>query len=388
MQNFGLIFLLCLTMVSVSAKKIDNGMTGASCGDQQVLFERSPLDMSDLRTIVPLGNFNPAGHSLPTKHFYMHLRREVEMDYSTDSALSPVYAPADMKIFKLNSSAMTSMNTIYSIFFSPCKEVTGYFLHVTQLGDTLLDALETEQQCETHEPGTEFERQVCFADVDLEVEAGQLLGYAGGDDENNELDWGLFDTRIKQHKVGSKKRWANVDHSQDHRVTACAIDYFPDESKTELESYLGYFETKRRVEPLCGNFQHDIRGTASGMWFSTKASAGPYPETEHMTLADDILRPELALFSIGQLDDELESGVYLFEPQSSGLINRDFADVKKDGKAYCYETHPGSLGQYDDSITKVFAIKLKSPKKLQFQALEQETCDDFELTRAAKILRR
>ena len=47
---------------------------GSSTSGGSLVFKASPLELSTIRQIVPLGNLNPPGHTLPTDHIYVNNR--------------------------------------------------------------------------------------------------------------------------------------------------------------------------------------------------------------------------------------------------------------------------------------------------------------------------
>src|SRR5262249_52499765 len=45
------------------------------CGATTALLNTSPVDLTQVTGVVPLGNLNPSGHTFPSPHFYFYLRR-------------------------------------------------------------------------------------------------------------------------------------------------------------------------------------------------------------------------------------------------------------------------------------------------------------------------
>ena len=85
----------------------------------------------------------------------------------------------------------------------------------------------------------------------------------------------------------------------------------------------------------CGRVLQDVPGTAQGAWF-LEGVADTYPEDNHLALAWQNSRPEVAAISAGAMIPTLSSGVYEFSPQGSGTLNRDFSQVTPDGAVYGY----------------------------------------------------
>lgn len=74
-----------------SGSAANGGGGGApAAGSGPLVFTAAPLELATVVEIVPLGNLNPPGHTLPTSHIYLYTRL-------TPQALppQPVYAPGD-----------------------------------------------------------------------------------------------------------------------------------------------------------------------------------------------------------------------------------------------------------------------------------------------------
>ena len=115
------------------------GGVGPDCGTTKPLLKTSPVALSDLSTIIPMGNFAPPGHIGPTPHMYYNF-----LNTGTPTNIIPakttIHAPGDITITAItlfdNGSAINPFNS-YRIDFSVCKQVTGYFIHVVGLSDKL-----------------------------------------------------------------------------------------------------------------------------------------------------------------------------------------------------------------------------------------------------------
>lgn len=59
-----------------------------------LVFRASPLDESEIRFIVPLGNLNPPGHTFPSDHIYFYNR----IPNTPFTGAVPVYAPGDGRV--------------------------------------------------------------------------------------------------------------------------------------------------------------------------------------------------------------------------------------------------------------------------------------------------
>ena len=62
------------------------------CRKDDAFFTHLPTQLGALSAIVPLGNVNPAAHTLPTRHIYVYPRMTSPGDVSTAITI-PVRAP-------------------------------------------------------------------------------------------------------------------------------------------------------------------------------------------------------------------------------------------------------------------------------------------------------
>src|SRR5712672_3030835 len=78
-------------VVAVACSKDASGpnLSGlATCGPATLLTV-TPMDLSDIREIAPLGNLNPPGHTFPTDHIYF---------YAAAGPSVPIVAPGAIRI--------------------------------------------------------------------------------------------------------------------------------------------------------------------------------------------------------------------------------------------------------------------------------------------------
>ena len=329
----------------------------------------SPLDLENgnLTYIVPLGNLNPSGHTFPTRHTYWHLPREVDGDFSTPSARVDVRAPGDITIDRIEDNVITDEITIYSIKFSLSKEVKAYFLHVTSLADKLQSAFDSKKQCSNGR---------CDANnLDLAASAGEVIGTAGGDMYNNQLDMGMVDHRNKKMLFANKSRWLHDDTHSHYQYIVCPLDYFEDGLKETLYTYLGNYSEPRTIEPICGKVNFYEKNSIAGIWYKPKTSS-TYPEDPHLALGIDNIDPNFGKFSIGTHASNagIDVGTYYFNPENTALVNRTFVNVK-DNDIYCYEVNPGTFGPSIDTSQNIsFLLQLKKNGKLKLDLNPQTNC--------------
>jgi len=287
------------------------------------LFTALPLPASDFRSFVPLGNFNPPGHVLPTPHHYLYLT-----DHTTPV---PVTAPGPMWITSVSSSEHSSY-TDYGMDFQVCDAVSGTLGHLSSLAPEVLDAIGgtfEDGDCESYEAGgTTY--HMCRKTLLLEVEAGTVIGTAGGNPGQYALDLGVYDERVT-HTFSDPSRFVEA---YTHAVPC--LDYYDAGHRAVLES-----KCARTMAPIGGTVAYDVVGTAQGVWF--RAGEPTYPESPHLALAYDNIDPAEIAFVTGTSIEGLPTAAYTFTVAHSGFRNRAFADVTADGNVYTYDglTGPG-----------------------------------------------
>tara|TARA_B100000315_G_scaffold207610_1_gene202426 strand:- start:1572 stop:2876 length:1305 start_codon:yes stop_codon:yes gene_type:complete len=301
-----------------------------------------PLNIDDYEVIAPLGNLNPPGHTLPTDHIYYYLTR----DDVLGTVKANIYAPGDIRIFSLDFSRYfidgVEQYIDYTIIFPPCRDQTLRFGHVRTLNTQLLEILNnSEVRCgEVYGLGPET-YQYCWVDLALDVEAGTILGTAGGFNFGSwALDLWAFDLSTPPLQYTSSMRYGLSLNDQSFHVV-CPLDLFTDEVRQEQESKVGLVGgNKRTIEPICGEVMQDISGTAQGNWFAGEDLTDMSKWDKHLAFVHDNFDPAFSAISIG--GTVMDSGVWLFMAENNGTINRQFSDVTPDGKKYCYDATANS----------------------------------------------
>ena len=164
-------------------------------------FTTSIVDINKLDYIIPLGNLNPPGHTLPTRHMYFWVTEPTDL-----------IAPA--RIHVTNLHIFTGKGD-YEIGFQTCSGVNGYFIHL----DTLSPRLE---------PMISYDNcagDLCFVDLDMWFDAGEFLGQVGINGLS--FDLGIIDDSVQNE-------FANPSRYEDYLVhAACGLDYFSEEIKSQ-----------------------------------------------------------------------------------------------------------------------------------------------------------
>lgn len=359
----------------------------ASCGTSQELFTALPLQLDDFAGIVPLGNLAPTSHIYPTSHLYFHIRRSNPKNFDSLPLEVPLVAPANMTIVRMKGIEVLNKPQYadyadYYLEFYPCQEFRAYFDHVKSFSPKLKQAYDKGvvgprrgcvEYAKHYQREGELQFRLCEKSVEVQVEAGETLGTAGGGQGQAVFDFGAFDRRITKHVYANPSRWQQ-DRGGDLFYVVCGLDYFAAPFKEQFKAKLGQSDGsfKRTKEPVCGQVAQDVTGAAQGVWFlkgttDTSHERGVV-EDYHLSLVPDNVYSDLDVFAIGLSMEKsgLNFGTYSFTPQHSGTLNRAFREVQADANIYCYET-------IDRNQRKTnFRILLQMPSKESLKLERQD----------------
>jgi len=293
-----------------------------ACGPATLLTV-SPMALSDIREISPLGNLNPPGHTFPTDHMYF---------YANVGPAVPVTSPGAIRITQAMIQKRTDGGQAelddYGLDFYSCTSHHFYFAHIAALSASLATQLGAlDGSCNPSYMTGGFTYQQCRKNVSVDVLPGASIGTAGGPTEGA-LDLGLIDN-------GSPPL-AFVDPGRvnpNTRYAACPIDDFVADVRDSLRVRLAVNGNVRTIAPVCGTVMQDEPNTAQGRWYFDATSG----DDHHLALVHENWDPTIGAFSIGtSLPGTTATGL-MFTPAATGRVDRDFNLVTADGKIYCYE---------------------------------------------------
>ncbi|HRP33584.1 MAG TPA: hypothetical protein PKV73_16930 [Agriterribacter sp.] len=299
------IIVLCWA-ISACSKSDDEEKADIALGSLATV----PFVIDDIAGIVPLGNLNPPGHTFPTKHTYPY--------FKTTGSPKSLFAPGNLNVYQI-SRFRTTVSGIskddYKIEFGNPNGRNLFFAHVSSLSSKLQTAVGdfSDAVCENYTTGGSH-INYCRKTVNVDVQDNEIIGMGGTNPTSYNIDMGAFD----------------------NGTAICPLDLFTDEAKALMLPLFGNTSgtIRRTANPLCGEWDLDIAGTAQGNWYRTGESRSL--EDMHIALVKDNVQPELPRISIGSNFFDIASGVYIFSTQNTGLINRAFAQVTNDGNTYCY----------------------------------------------------
>ena len=316
------------------------------------LLTQFPLKTGDHGGISPLGNLMPPSHTLPTTHIYVSIAGTTYLPVipGQPPEVAPgnsknLYAPGRMWIVQLNTfDTIFTDGTVrneYDYWFGLCNQVKGRFGHVSGISakiSSVIKGMKPSEPCHEYSIPTQWPdrsfRSCAYNNLKIALTAGELIGEAGG--YNGNLDFKLVDMRRPDAKFANQSRWL-----PEIARAVCFLDYYPVKLKKTLYGFLGNSDLsiKRTVEPRCGQIAQDVAGTAKGAWLYQVTGWFTGREDDQLALVNDNIEPQYQVVSMGAagVSKGIPGGTWRFIPQASGYVNRDFSQVKPDGKVYCYD---------------------------------------------------
>jgi len=331
----------------------DGDLTGPAadaCGPGPY-FSALPIALSDIERIVVFGGLGAPGHTLPTAHAGMYLLNEG----------AAVSSPGDLQITQLRRTRyLVSPNRQgredYGVLFQVCREVSGWFGHLTTLAASVAPEA-TWSDCQQYSTATETVESCSASLRNVLVRPGQPLGTGGMSRALGLMgfDFGMEDSRVDNFYIARQRHPPQTFHA------ICPWDQFGPALRDQLYTKLGDPGRPGLVpagEPRCGTMTVDVAGTAKGVWVLQGSNPQPGNETAYLTLANYPYRPEdhLAL-SLGP--NALGARVAVVGRQASGRVNRPFESVT-DSQIYCY-------GPDAASPTVSWLLALTGPSQLDIK---------------------
>ncbi len=301
----------------------------AACPASGPIFTVLPMDPADFRSFRPLGFPQPPIHIFGAKHSAF----TINLPGATPVSGRRVRFPSDATVTDITSTESTA-GSGYQLSFAPCRDLKSYLFHLGSISPALETAFKASvPRCQDFDFGAAGGKvKKCDAKLALAVKAGDLVG---GSDAFAGVDWGLVDYRVDLPYANLKR----YDGDYPHIVSP--VDYSAPDVRGQLVAKLGNMDgtLRRTVAPVAGTVMQDLPGTAQGNWF-TPGGANFMNTTNFepfLGLLHDHVEPAIPIMSMGTSVKGVRLGLYTFTPQSTGTVNRDFADVRPDGKTYCYE---------------------------------------------------
>jgi len=309
----------------------------ASCGGAAdpasgaLVFRVAPLEPSAISYIIPLGNLNPPGHTVPTSHIYLNNRTS----FTTPPPRSPVFAPADGRVQFIFRNGLEAKIGIQTGSFL-------YHLAHVELDDNIRE-------------GTS-------------LTAGQRIGLTGGTALG--IDLGLIN---EDHTVF----FANpARYSDEERHGDAPLRYFEEPLRSQL-----YARVRRLGDDRDGKFDFDQSGRLVGNWFleglSPAESALPAGWPKQLAFVYDNYDPAAIRVSIGGTLPLVGA----FAVQSGAL---DPKDVSVGSGKVTYRLLLAVPTGPPGRQFGVLIVQMLAAERIRVEVAMGETVTDAEFTAAAK----
>lgn len=343
-----IIALVCISLL---------GMLNAGCRKsrfyiKQGEFTHLPIALNEFTVLVPRGFTSPPGHVFPNDHMAFY--------YAKDVVPVTIYSPGNLRITEIKYSQFTnpfdqSKTEDYSLTFGVNGKSTLVFGHISELSGKLKSAFGnlSGTSCEEYPTGNGWMVKSCEKKVSVDVSVGEIIGLSNKVFGQQALDMGVYV----------------------NNVSVSPLDYFDATTRAQLESRVmggpnAYHEgIKRTTLPIGGEANQDIAGTLQGVWLLK--GFPKFPESKHIAFVKDYILPEELQISLGNNEAlaPFSPGVWNVNLKLTGEINRPFAEVKSNGKIYCYE-----LSSLDGTLfdNRSLIVKLETNTTMY---LENRDCD-------------
>ncbi len=355
-----LILLAALTLLATAAHaKPSYG--SLPCGKGDALFTHLPTDLAQVSAVVPLGNLNPAGHTIPTRHIYVYPKMTVPGDVSTAVTVK-VLSPGKAEIVAVEYHPGAPD---WSLHLKPCKRVSLYYFHIDTLAPALAAAVG-----DVAAGGVVFPGPMTVKPVSIPLSPGEFVGTAQA------FDIGLHDFRKPPQPFANPLRYkvdlpvllAGFPALAADPIAAlvapriipqalynrCPIDYFTPTPRAALTARLSDYDGAPLASgtPKCHSHMQDVAKTAQGNWWPDldPVHDALFNEDHAIALVNWNITPTVQLFSLNENVPGLASALLEGAPPASYVnspfefpiregpqrTNRRFAEITDDA-LYCYD---------------------------------------------------
>lgn len=391
------IAFVCIVIAILSSGCIGNNpkdsvMTyGVSCpANLSGIFTAPIMNIEYMEALTPLGNVVPPGHTLPVDHIYFH---SYPMNGSDQRV--PIYSPADGTIVQIMTEttyAETGKEDSYAIEIVICRGVSIEIAGYRDLAPEIKNIMNNDNgDCKDNNKFyDDYLHNItsCNYRTNYQIKAGTLTGWAGNTNFDDNIEIWAFN--YNSYTVPNLDYgWYSPDDSYPHSF--CFFDLYSGQMKEQYYSKFGTLGdvsktedkeqriknainfTPRTIEPRCGAIMQDVQGTVQGNWFyGSKSESSDCTKT--MALIHNNFDPTIGSISVGGTISDF--GVILFKPLHSGLINREFSEVRADGNVYCY-TNYRDIDMPRKGLDGKLLVSLVNDHELQIEH-QDGTCNSSE----------
>lgn len=299
-------------------------------------FTHSIMALADINNIIPLGNLNPPGHTLPTDHIY----------FVTKGIRKEVLAPASGRILEITKG---SANNDDAVKIAVTKTMTYY------LGHIYLDATLAEGD---------------------EVAGGQELGLSGG---AAAVDLGVMNKDISNPLL-------NQHHPANTQYGDAPLKYYVDTAlRDSLYALVRPVDDSEYVAPSQaakdGVFVFDQPGRLIGDWFRDGTLA--YEWEEQLSFSYACFYPDQLRIAIGR---ENATQCMLFAIKSDDPAPAKPEDVTVASGAVAYQLYNGNVvskGEPTGARVGLMMVQMLTDDTLKIEIFNDATSPTKAFTDAA-----
>lgn len=330
--------------------------------DGSVVFDDPPVDLDAVELLVPFGLVS-GSHVTPVDHQYF--QNFLEPDRAID-----VYSPGAGRVVSIQHfGAPISENSEglvddFRLVIEHTCTISSIFIHIDELIPRLA----------VNDPGIGN-----YAEVDVEVAAGELIGTFTENVDYNVVDLDFIVNGLIDPNSYQQEPWKI--HVPD------TFDYFAPDIRKRLEAL-----SLRTAEPRAGRFAYDIDGQLSGNWFleGTNGYGGATPDrywAGHLSFAYNHLDPSTVVVSIGTFDGRSRQFAVLGNAPDpaevsadSGLVVYDLVDWDyfSAGERWDRRSHATGIEAIPgDVVHGVIAVQLIGDRTLLVEVFPGSTSADI-----------
>ena len=252
-----------ITTVEVSGSP-KSAVSRPSCVERPNLtFTHFYTDMSQIKminpTIVTSGNWlkNRQYHTMPA-------------DENNIAEPVPVYAPTDAVAIEITHYHATMhprvgepyVDSQFDVRFQASCDVKFWFDHISDLAEPFASLAAQEGSTDTRDAAVY---------VNIEVKAGDLIGWTTGTDPAHTWDFIVTDQRVTV-QFANQERYEKMGELTSLLHAVCPYDYYSEEMRAEFVSKFAWWEGSTG-STRCGG-QVDVPGALAGAWFQTPLVSG------------------------------------------------------------------------------------------------------------------
>ncbi len=332
------------------------------------LFSTIPVDLDHFIAFRPLGFMSTPIHMFPAKHSAFSMTAVGQA-----AVPRPVKAPSTATVTEIYEASFSTGGKNYQVFMHPCRELRIYFGHLVTVSEKLRTAFaQGTPQCNSFNDGSATVTTCRRENLSVALEEGETFG-TGPDSAG--VDFGTLDFR--RDPAGFIYR---AHYDAFYPFYTSPLDYFAPGVKQAFQTKFGsvFGANMRTIEPVGGSYMQDLAGTAQGNWFLPgKYHSNTTDLSGFLGLAHDYVDPGQTIIAAGPTIKGMRLGLYSYKVETSGLINRDFSEVKVDGNIYCLDGFIEGRSAGEVPVSKpngVLLLSLLNEVTLKAELIEASSC--------------